>query len=110
VTCIGKNLTILQQDYKTIQPKVIPLTKDEETAKSSPVKLVPQEKPADTKATKLLNKPVETEEKLSLFDLISKMQEKLISVPSTSPSAPAAQATTQGAAKSKIFKVYERFL
>lgn len=69
-----------------------------ETAKTSPKKLA-QEKPVDTKATKLLNKPVETEEKLSLFDLISKMQEKLINVPSTTPSAPTQ--TALGTVKSK---------
>jgi len=73
-----------------------------ESAKSSPIKLV-QEKPAQTKPTKLLNKPVETEEKLSLFDLISKMQEKLINVPSSTASAPTP--TTTAAVKSKQINI-----
>lgn len=85
---------------------MIPLDKEVEMAKSSPIKLV-QEKPADTRATKLLNKPVETEEKLSLFDLISKMQEKLINVPSSTPSAPSqTTSAAHGTVKSKLISFY----
>ncbi len=55
--------------------------------------------------------PAKIEEKLSLFDLISKMQEKLINAPVTSSTAHTMQATTaSGVHKGTIFVLLMIFL
>lgn len=73
----------IDDQFGFIQPKVIPLTKPSSSEnvkeKDSPISSHP--KPEDAKK-------VPIEEKLSLFDLISKLQDKLVETPKTPSNQP----------------------
>ena len=71
-------------DFGNIKPVIIPLDSKKEAVQKPEDKPVPQTSQSASNDKKFDPKKVDTEEKLSLFDLISKMQEKLINAPQAS--------------------------